>query len=275
MASANDAGDPVDETPTRVGSRLRAAREAAGVPLGDVVTRTRIPLRHLEAIERSDYDALPAPAYATGFARAYARAVGIDEVAIARDVRTELGREPVRKPDSQPYEPVDPAHVPTRLLAWTTFAIAMLFLVGWLVWRNMLFSDTPSAPPAPAAPTASIGGPSATPAAGVAAAPAAGGQVVLTATAPVWVQITDATGEKFALRELKQGDSFAVPKTADRPTISTGRPEALRVTIDGREVPPLGEPARTIKNMGISAAALAGRPQVGQSIPGGSAQGSR
>ena len=273
-------GDPdIDASPPRVGARLRAAREAARMDLGDVSARTRIPVRHLEAIERSDYLALPAPAYATGFARAYARALGpasgIDEVETARDVRTELGREPVRKPEHQPYEPVDPARVPSRLLAWTTFAIAVVFLIGWLVWRNMFFSDTPPQP-VPAAPTASVGGPSANPTTPVAAAaPSATGQVVLTATAPVWVEITDATGEKFALRELKQGEAFVVPKAADRPIISTGRPEALRVTIDGREVPPLGEPARTVKKLGISAASLAARAPVGQTPPAANGQGSR
>ena len=52
-----------------VGDRLRRLREESGLDLGDVATRTRIPLRHLEAIERSDYAALPSMTYAIGFVR--------------------------------------------------------------------------------------------------------------------------------------------------------------------------------------------------------------
>ena len=45
--------------PERVGDRLRAARLTAGLDLSDVATKTRIPLRHLTAIEAGDYDLLP------------------------------------------------------------------------------------------------------------------------------------------------------------------------------------------------------------------------
>ena len=48
-----------------------------------MAARTRVPLRHLEAIEQGAYEALPSQTYAVGFARAYARAVGLDEVATA------------------------------------------------------------------------------------------------------------------------------------------------------------------------------------------------
>ena len=46
-----------------------------------------MPLRHLTAIEGGEYGGLPSQTYATGFARAYARAIGADEVAITRQLR--------------------------------------------------------------------------------------------------------------------------------------------------------------------------------------------
>src|SRR5437763_16928008 len=70
------------DVPT-VGERLRAAREEKGLSLDDIAAQTRIPRRHLESMERAEWDALPAPTYATGFAKRYASAVGLD--------RTELG----------------------------------------------------------------------------------------------------------------------------------------------------------------------------------------
>jgi cytoskeletal protein RodZ len=77
----------------RVGDRLRAARLAAGLALSDIADKTRVPLRHLEAIESNDFSTLPSFTYATGFVRAFARVVGEDEVALIRDLRVELGRD--------------------------------------------------------------------------------------------------------------------------------------------------------------------------------------
>lgn len=271
MATGEERGESNDVSPPRVGARLRAAREDAGLDLGDVAARTRIPVRHLEAIERSDYSDLPAPTYAVGFARSYARAIGADEVEVARDLRVELGREPVRRPDTQPYLPVDPTRIPSRLLAWTTFAIAAAFLIGWLVWRNLFFSDTPGPAPLPRAPVARLS----TMGASAGGTP---GPVVLTATSPVWVQITDASGDKLVQHEMKQGESFAVPPTSEHPVMATGRPNALRITVGGREVPPLGPPERRIKDVDISATALAARLTTGQNAAGngsGSVGGTR
>ena len=79
---------------TRTGDRLRLAREAAGLSLADVATRTRITQRHLSAIEKSDFSELPGRTYVTGFARAYARAVDLPEaeVGAAGTLRAEFQR---------------------------------------------------------------------------------------------------------------------------------------------------------------------------------------
>jgi cytoskeletal protein RodZ len=61
-----------------VGARLRAAREAQGLSLKDIAARTRITARHVEALETGDYGTLPGRPYALGFARSYAKAVGLD-----------------------------------------------------------------------------------------------------------------------------------------------------------------------------------------------------
>lgn len=246
--------------PPRVGDRLRSAREAAGYDLNDIGTRTRVPLRHLEAIERNDFSTLPSPTYAVGFVRAFARALNLDEDGFARDIRSEIGRAEPGARETQAYEPADPARVPPRLLAWTAAAIVLVMAIGYYAWRNQTFGETAPAPtvaatvpaptpdPAPSAPP-----PQSSPAA------SASGQVVLTATAPVWLRISDAAGNRLYEKEMAAGERFEVPKDADGPKILTGRPDALRVTIDGAEVAPLGPPERTIADVGVSAAALAAR----------------
>src|SRR3546814_14676426 len=54
--------------------KLRLAREAAGLPLADVASRTRITPRHLAATAKSDCSEPPGRTSLTGSARPYARA---------------------------------------------------------------------------------------------------------------------------------------------------------------------------------------------------------
>ena len=83
-----------------------AARGAAGA--GARAGRRRAahprPLRHLQAIEDGDYGAMPTPTYAVGFAKAYARAVGEDEVEIAREVRGRAEVTAARRPNISPMK---------------------------------------------------------------------------------------------------------------------------------------------------------------------------
>ena len=87
-ASASDRlGEAEPELPldaaTSVGMRLRAARNAAGLSLEDVARSSRIGVAILGAIESDDLSSLGAPIYARGYLRAYARAVGLPEAAVA------------------------------------------------------------------------------------------------------------------------------------------------------------------------------------------------
>jgi len=54
-------------------------------------------------------------------------------------------------------------------------------------------------------------------------------------------------------------ESFTVPADAQGVTIRTGRPDALRITVGGREVPRLGTGPGLIKGVPVSAAALLAR----------------
>jgi cytoskeleton protein RodZ len=64
------------------GEWLRRQRELREISLRDIADRTKISLRYLEAMEADRFDLLPAPIFAKGFLREYARYVGLspDEV---------------------------------------------------------------------------------------------------------------------------------------------------------------------------------------------------
>nr|MBO2483703.1 hypothetical protein [Bacillota bacterium] len=61
-----------------LGRTLRQAREDRGLSLREIARETKIPVRHLEALESGDLASLPGPVYAKAFLRHYARAVGLD-----------------------------------------------------------------------------------------------------------------------------------------------------------------------------------------------------
>ncbi|MEG3123801.1 helix-turn-helix domain-containing protein [Sphingomonas sp. GB1N7] len=244
--------------PKTAGERLREAREAQGLSLAEIAARTRVPVRHLEAIETDSFKTMPSVTYAVGFAKAYARAVGLDEVAIAREVRgQDIG---VRRTEYEQYEIDEPSRTPSFGLAVVAGVIVALLLLGVGLWYGTNLFRGGSATPAAATDNAEIMPPAPVPSAAPkpAAAPASG-QVVLTATDEVWMRVYDATGKTLFLNTLKPGEKYDVPSDANGPMINVGRPDKLQVTLNGSALPPLGSGRVAIKDVPIGAAALSAR----------------
>jgi cytoskeletal protein RodZ len=254
---ADTAPEPEESGP---GAALRAAREAQRLDLTHIAAETRIPLRHLQAIEADDFESLPSRAYAIGFSRTYAKAVGLDPAAITDAVRGELADGTMRRAVPSPaMEPGDPARLPSAGLAWAMAGAVLILGVGSFAFYNSYFGAgrEPGSLLTPA-PAASAPAPAASPAPTAAAVPS--GPVVLTATEDnIWVRIYEEGGERLTERYLKKGETLEVPPVAVDPQINTGRPDALAVTIGGQPVAPLSDRAVTISGVPVSAAALAAR----------------
>jgi len=239
------------------GARLKRAREGAGLSLKQVSERTKIPERHLGLIEEGQYGGLPARTYATGFARSYAKAVGLDQVVIVEAVRSELALNEPEQPRRtiQTFEPGDPSRLPSSALAWIAGLLALVLVVGGLAyWRSgsSASDELPSLLPSEtAAPVASQAAPTAAP---------TGGPVVFTATAQgVWVKFYDGAGVQLLQKELAQGESYTVPGDAAQVFLWTARPDALAITVGGQPVPKLADQQRTMKDVPVTAAALLAR----------------
>lgn len=69
-----------------IGARLKAAREARGLGLGEVADRLKLSLRQLEAIEADNFSALPGATFVRGFVRNYARFLDLDPEPLLRDL---------------------------------------------------------------------------------------------------------------------------------------------------------------------------------------------
>ena len=256
-----DPNPPEEATlfPKSAGEKLREAREAQGLSLAEIAARTRVPVRQLEAIEAGNYAALPSITYSVGFAKAYARAVDLDEVAIAREVRGANDRpDAVRRTEYEAYEIDEPSRVPSRGVAIGALAIALLLLIGvGIFYGTNIFRGEESAP-ATVADNVTAAAPTPAPAT-TAATPT--GPVVLTATDEVWLKVYDAAGKTLFLGTLKSGEVYTVPADASGPLINVGRPDKLQITVGGTAVAPLGTGKVAIKDVPIDAASLTARGQ--------------
>lgn len=248
--------------PPGAGDSLRAAREAKGLGIAEVANLTRITQRHLALIEAGEFGQLPGRTYAIGFSRSFARVVGLDEGKVAEQVRAELAQIDPEGSALAPrtFEPGDPARVPSSGLAWlAALAALVLLIVGSLfVWRTYvspgmslpwLTAAEEEAPPAQletAAPE-----------------PVPSGQVVFTANEQIWVRFYERGGAVLFEREMLQGESYTVPETAVDPWLITARPDALTVTVGGRQLPPLAT-EQDMLSLPVNAQALIDRPAPGE-----------
>jgi cytoskeletal protein RodZ len=243
--------DVTDGVTTRVGEQLRAAREAQGISLEDVASRTRIPTRHLESLESSEWSRLPAPTYTIGFAKSYAGVLGLDRTAIADALRTELGAGTLApRPEAQVYEPADPAKVMPRWLVMVALVALVAVAAAFLLLRDRNLS----APDEVAQVEEPVASPSAPAPAAVAAAPT--GPVVITANEAAWIQVSERGGRTLFQGELAAGQSYEVPPTATAPVLRTGRPQSIRIAVGTADAPAVGAPDTTVRNVSLLPADL-------------------
>lgn len=243
--------DETGSTSATVGEQLRAAREAQGISLEDIASRTRIPTRHLESLETSSWSKLPAPTYTIGFAKSYAGVVGLDRVQIGEDLRAEMGGGALAaRPEAQVFEPADPARVMPPWLVIAALLALVAVVAAFLLLRDRELSAPDAVAPAPAeqaAPATTGPAPSGT-------APA--GPVVITANEPAWIQVSERGGGTLFRGELASGQSYEVPSTATAPVLRTGRPQAVRIAVGTADAPPVGSADTTVSNVSLLPADL-------------------
>lgn len=264
------------EMPSRdgAGTILRKTREAKGLTLDQVASETRIPVRHLEVMEKGDFANLPARTYATGFARTYAKMLGLDAEEIVAKVREELAVEgDGYRERGSTFEPGDPAKIPSAGLAWAGGIAAILLVAGAVAFYSTYYAAGTGPDPlqveAPAVAEQVATAPAEAAQADKAAIPS-DGQVVFTALEDgIWVRFYDEGGDKLLEKLMDSGERYEVPTEAKQPRINTGRPDALAITIGGQQVPKLAEEPVVIGDAPVSAAALLARAElpVGEATP--------
>lgn len=279
-----------------VGAVLAAARAQRGIDLADVARETRVPLRHLRAIEADAHDSLPALPYTLGFVKSYARHIGLDPGPVLAQFRQETTKT-AHVPVNAPLEPLDERRLPSRgLVAGSLVALVAVIALVW-AWSAGWFDPAPTEPlvaaasgptapegaaAAPASPTDDVpeadaaldSAPPADPTlAPTAAVPvvAGSGAVTMTPTEDVWVRIYPANGgPAIKTGILRGGERFVVPGDPAQLLIRTGKAGTLGLAVNDRPVPPLGGPVETVSGVSLDPVRLAARsaPVVAPAVAG-------
>jgi hypothetical protein len=227
-----------------VGSTLEEARNQRGVTIEQAAAATRIRLRHLHALEASDFDSLPGPTYVRGYLRSYAAFLDLDPNRLMAGYEAERGAQPARSP----IQPLDRMiRSPGRSLSPTmAAALGLGFLVllfGAYAYRQLdsLRAEAPRPSPAPAT-SVPLAAPSFAPS--FAPTPPAPPpprliSVIVKTTDDVWLDVTVdgkpgyRTGQVFP-----RGTELIY--IGQKVTITSGKAAATVVTVDGTSIGPMG-----------------------------------
>lgn len=134
----------------RLGEELRDARLTLGLSIEDIAASLRIRRPYLVALEEGRVRELPAPAYAVGFVRTYARALGLDDDAMVRRFRDASGPVVQRKTDLIFPEPVPERGVPAGAVILVGAVLAIGGYLGWYQWSGSGARTVDAVPPLPA-----------------------------------------------------------------------------------------------------------------------------
>ncbi|MCQ8240674.1 RodZ domain-containing protein [Rhizosaccharibacter radicis] len=215
-----------------VGAVLRHRREELGWNLPDVAAWLRIRLPYLEALEAGRHRDLPGSAYALGFLRTYAGALGLDAEDMIRRFRAQA-RELDHKPELSFPAPVPERGVPAGAIVLLGVLLVAGAYIGWyeLTGHQKVLPQTVPPVPSSLTPYAERGsaatspqvatvmppsgqGPSPLPADRAPAAPVTGG-------APV---SNPQSGRGTAAQE-QAAETPASPAPADHQTVAPGNGE--------------------------------------------------
>lgn len=254
--------------PQQIGDRLRAAREARGLSLAEMAERTKVNQRMLSAIERHALDEMPVGPYAAGFARAYARELGLDEQAAANEMRSAMdSRNQIALRPAPIFEPADENRVPTGRFALNAAIAGAVLLAAYFGYQ--WWADRPATTEAEAVETtqASTDAPAASPG-GLAAAPTAApvdpataarfaGPLRIAATERAWFSLEDVNGRSVFDLSLAPGEFYTVREAQRSLKLRTNNPAGLRLVVGDNRLP-LGT-GSVASGVGLDAASLAQR----------------
>ena len=164
------------------------------------------------------------------------------------------------------YETADPARTMPKGLVFGALALLAVVVLAltWLSNRSTQGDEAAPAVENAVVPEANAVAPAPAPVA------AAAGPVVLTATDAVWVSIKDGSAI-LKQGELAAGETYEVPGNAVAPVLTTGKPEALRISVGTTVAPAVGPAGKTVSDVSLRGPDLLRSPAAAAPAPASTA----
>jgi cytoskeleton protein RodZ len=287
--------EPVRRHDTPISDLLKRTRLDRGFDLADVARETRIPLRHLNALEAGNFTNLPALAYSIGFVRTYARYLGIDADHAAQQYKSETTQLDAML-TAAPMEIDTESRLPSRNMVMGSVAALGTLAAVFIAYAALRGDDAPApeaaatvdaaedvpvtaqaapvlsetaAPPVaetiapPPTLTPITPAPAALPALPSATGPALAGVptvgLVLRAKEDSWIKVSDGGPVSLKIGILKAGETYSVPQVPNL-RLQTGNAGGLDVIYNGQLMPPLGAKGEVLRNKPLDPAAMTATP---------------
>jgi transcriptional regulator with XRE-family HTH domain len=260
--------DAADVLSLSAGEKLREARARAGLTLDAAAERTRIRRDYLEALETMDPRGLPARAYAIGYLRTYASALGLDGGAIVEQFKREVDTETGRAQPSAAAKMRKEIKLPRGVFGAVMILASVAAVAMWYAdqsSRSPGLSNLPS-PPDAAPEWARADFRVDSPLPGVdqiwndLPLGAARETAVLRAISPTWLEVRDASGRVLFERELMAGETYTISEPGL--TVSAENAGAIQVEQTGQPLRSLGEAGIAVEDLAVLAQAeTADEPQ--------------
>jgi cytoskeleton protein RodZ len=243
------------------GEELRRERLIREVSLEEISASTKISIRLLTALEKSDVSRLPAPVFTRGFIRSYSRHLGLDPDEMVNAYLADL--KPEKRDGASKKGGLRSRFLRGRRAAASTIVISVtaILLVLGLIARPerhsasaipiaqrsvepVTFKNVSVSPgPAPTIQEEHLA---------EAPKPASGVSMVLEFQQDSWTEVTTSDGAPIFSGMSRRGTSQRF-ETQVGFRLTLGNAGGVRVTIDGRPLEPLGGAGQVVRNLSLPA----------------------
>jgi cytoskeleton protein RodZ len=228
------------------GTWLRRQRELREISLREIADVTKIGIRYLEALEQDRFDVLPAPVFAHGFLREYARYVGLDADEV---VNSYLTAQKTAEPEDAADLPVvrrRERNRPTGVLLALAAFILLLVVAALAYFAESFRGKGSTEPPPIAAPVLQPAPESPTV---LESEPEVPLLVTIDFTEDCWIEATiDGTGQISELHV--PGESLRL-EAQELVSLTIGNPEAVQIEVNGQPFPVSGQPGQVVRGLEI------------------------
>lgn len=243
------------------GETLRRERLIRKVSLEEISAATKISMRLLTALERSDLSRLPAPVFTRGFIRAYSKHLGLNTEDMVNAYLADLVGLASGAANAQPTEPKPrPRRLFSRARRSTAGTIvgavaAILLLLGWIAKpeRRTPVAEGPvrdtrpirlknvavSSEPTPVIQESSV----------LREAQSVAVSLLLEFDEDSWTELI-ADGRRVFSGLLRRGESRLF-EAREGFRLTLGNAGGVRVTVDGRTLDRLGRAGQVVRNLAI------------------------